>query len=211
MPVNSLISPARALRYMPFTSRPSQTSNEQRQYTSIKSPSAISRRTRSRSARKGEMNAVSAITPASTNNLAVSPTLRIFSARALSEKPRSPHSPWRTLSPSSTNVRHPIAWSRSSTAWASVDLPDPDSPVNQTTTLRCPLSRCLASRVTKACCHVTFVLFCMATLIDFLEAQAIPYSRHDFSKCDGQGESHIAETDYCDYIHGMHILFICQS
>lgn len=43
------------------------------------------------------------------------------------------------------------------------------------------------------------------------QALVIPYSRHDFSKCDGQGESHIAETDYCDYIHGMHILFIYQS
>jgi hypothetical protein len=58
---------------------------------------------------------------------------------------------------------------------------------------------------------VTFVLFCMAKLNNCFEALVIPYSRHDFSKCDGQGVSHIAETDYCDYIHGVHTLFICQS
>jgi hypothetical protein len=40
---------------------------------------------------------------------------------------------------------------------------------------------------------------------------AIPYSRNDFSKCDGLGKSNIAETDHCDYIHGVHILFIRQS
>ena len=40
--------------------------------------------------------------PASTNSLATSPIRRMFSIRSLSEKPRSPFNPCRTLSPSKT-------------------------------------------------------------------------------------------------------------
>jgi len=46
-------------------------------------------RTRSRSERKGEIKAVSAVTPASRNSFVISPIRRIFSARSSAEKPRS--------------------------------------------------------------------------------------------------------------------------
>jgi hypothetical protein len=42
-------------------------------------------------------------------------------------------------------------------------------------------------------------------------AKAIPYSLHEFSKGDGQGKADVAQADHCNYIHGVHILFICQS
>ena len=55
----------------------------------------------SRSARHGEMNATSTISPASTISRATSATRRRFSIRSAAVNPRSLLSPWRTLSPSS--------------------------------------------------------------------------------------------------------------
>src|SRR5512145_2650914 len=122
----------------------------------MKSASPISLRTRSRSSRNGEMNAVSTITPASTNSLAASPTRRTFSLRSASEKERSPHRPWRTLSPSSTKVRQPRKCNSSSTACASVDLPEPERPVNHSTQLAWPFCASRRRRVTVAWCHTMF-------------------------------------------------------
>jgi hypothetical protein len=59
-------------------------------------------RTWSRSARYGEMNAVSTIAPASVNSFATSPMRRMFSVRSAGLKPRSLFRPKRMLSPSST-------------------------------------------------------------------------------------------------------------
>ena len=79
----------------------------------------------SRSARNGEMKAVSTISPASAISRATSPTRRMFSIRSASVKPRSRLSPWRTLSPSSRKVWRPRATSFFSTRLAMVDLPAP--------------------------------------------------------------------------------------
>jgi len=57
---------------------------------------------RSRSATYGLMSGTIATIPASAKRQATSPARRTFSARSASENPRSPFSPWRRLSPSST-------------------------------------------------------------------------------------------------------------
>ena len=49
------------------------------------------------------------------------------------EKPRSPFRPARSVSPSSSTGEPPLPNSRRSSARASVDLPEPGSPVSQTT------------------------------------------------------------------------------
>jgi hypothetical protein len=72
------------------------------------------------------------IRPLSTISLATSPARRMFSTRSASVKPRSRLRPWRTLSPSSSMVCLPSANSFWSRMLAMVDLPAPDSPVNQT-------------------------------------------------------------------------------
>ncbi len=87
------------------------------------------------------MNAVTATRPASANSAATSPTRRMFSARSAGAKPRSELSPWRRLSPSSTKAECPAPTSAASSAAASVDLPEPESPVNQTTQPRWPSRR----------------------------------------------------------------------
>ena len=157
MPVKSLIRPARAFLYRPFTSRLSQTDMGLSQYISIKSPCSTMPRTRSRSARNGEIKAVSTITPASIKSLAISPMRRIFSTRSCGENPRSPHNPWRTLSPSSTKVWQPRWYSASSTAWAKVDLPAPDKPVNQMMAPRYSFCFSRRARVTVAWCQTVLL------------------------------------------------------
>src|SRR5215471_7660777 len=107
----------------------------------MNSSGPISPRAISRSARNGEINDTIVIRPASTNSFATSATRRIFSTRSASVKPRSRLSPWRTLSPSSTNVRLPSAWSFCSKLLAIVDLPAPERPVNHSSTGLCPFSR----------------------------------------------------------------------
>jgi len=143
MPVNRGTSPARARRYRPLTSRCSQTSSGHLHQASMKSPLACMARTRARSALSGEMNAARTMMPVSANRRAVSPARRRFSLRSSGEKPRSAHRPWRRLSPSSSTAWQPAWNKRLSTARASVVLPAPDKPVNQTTAPRWP---CISSR-----------------------------------------------------------------
>lgn len=105
---------------------------------------------------EGLMKAVIAMTPASIINFAASPIRRMFSRRSSSEKPRLDDRPWRTLSPSNTKVRQPSWCSCSSTACASVDVPAPDNPVNQSTQDLWPFCASRRSRVTVARCHTMF-------------------------------------------------------
>jgi len=86
---------------------------------------------KARSALNGEMNADSTIVPASNIKLATSPIRLIFSLRPASSNARSLFNPWRTLSPSNRYVLKPLSKSFFSRATAKVDLPDPESPVNQ--------------------------------------------------------------------------------
>ena len=82
--------------------RDSATSSGVSTNTSMNSPGSSRALAIRRSARKGEMNETSTISPASTIRRATSATRRMFSTRSASVKPRSRFSPWRTLSPSST-------------------------------------------------------------------------------------------------------------
>ena len=84
------------------------------------------------------MNAVMQMVPASANSAAISPMRRMFSCRSSGEKPRSALRPRRTLSPSSVYARQPWSNKLRSSAIAIVDLPDPGSPVSQTTAPTCP-------------------------------------------------------------------------
>lgn len=52
----------------------------------------------------------------------------------------------------------PMPRNRSSTAWASVDLPKPENPVNQTAQARWPFSRSRRSRVIVAWCQTTLLI-----------------------------------------------------
>ena len=65
-------------------------------------------------------------------------------------------SPWRTLSPSSTYDRPTRLQQRAcATASATVDLPEPDSPVNHTVAPCSPAADQRASRPTVASCQKT--------------------------------------------------------
>ncbi len=124
----------------------------------MKSPCGTRLLARFRSALKGEINAVKAIVPASNINLANSAIRRIFSCRSSSLNPKSPHSPCRTLSPSSTKVLQPVWYKRSSTACAKVDLPAPDKPVNHKMTDLWPFWASRLCRVTVAWCQIVLLL-----------------------------------------------------
>src|SRR5262245_19073323 len=89
-------------------------------------------RARRRSAPIGEISAVTAMTPFSASSRATSATRRAFSERSPGEKPRSAFNPFLKASPSSTDVGRPRRLSSRCSARASVDLPAPDKPVNQT-------------------------------------------------------------------------------
>ena len=118
------------------------------------------------------MNAVRAMIPACAKRSATAPIRRMFSSRSAGPKPSPKRvakasswrwrrsagaalSPRRTLSPSRTKLLNPRAWRRRSTALASVLLPQPDSPVNQSTHPRCPANRSRSSRLTACWCHRT--------------------------------------------------------
>ncbi len=155
-PVRFSSSPASAFAYRPFVSRSAASPAGMSTNTSRNSPSAKSERAVSRSARNGETNAASTISPASAISFATSPARRMFSARSASVKPRSFESPWRRLSPSSRNVCLPSARSRRSTRFATDDLPAPGRPVSQTTNGRWPSAAARMSRSTSTACQVTF-------------------------------------------------------
>lgn len=70
---------------------------------------------------------------------------RMFSSRSSALNPRFLFRPWRTLSPSSSAVRRPRSASACSSVQATVDLPDPERPVNQRT-------HPCAGKVVGSCC-----------------------------------------------------------
>jgi hypothetical protein len=82
IPVNAANCPARACRHNPFGSRASHTASGQWHYTSINCGAGTSARTRSGSARIGEMAETIPIWPAWQNRCAISPMRRMFSARS---------------------------------------------------------------------------------------------------------------------------------
>lgn len=108
IPVKLGILPARALAYKPFTSLFSHSSNGVSTKTSMKFSSPTRDLAVARSSRKGEINAVNTIKPASTNSLDTSEIRRMFSFRLSSEKSRSLFNPDRTLSPSKMYVWNPF-------------------------------------------------------------------------------------------------------
>src|SRR3954471_2925316 len=134
IPVKWVISPARALAYKPFGSRRSQSSSGVSQNTSKKSRplSFVTFRASARCSSRGLIAGTSTIWPESARMAAIWASLRWFSARSAMEKPRSAFSPCRRLSPSKTYAGVPFSSSFCSTSIATDDLPDPDSPVNQT-------------------------------------------------------------------------------
>ena len=73
------------------------------------------------------------MTPVSAYSLETSPMRRMFSSRSSGLNPRFLQSPWRMLSPSSTYANLPISLRACSSVYASVDLPLPLRPVNQST------------------------------------------------------------------------------
>ena len=89
MPVKFVSSPRRALGRGPCGRGASATASGVSTKTSMNSPSPTSSRAIRRSARKGEMNDTSTISPASTISVATSATRRMFSTRSASVKPRS--------------------------------------------------------------------------------------------------------------------------
>ena len=93
IPVKWISSPRRAFAYRPLRSRASATSRGTSTCTSMNSPSPSMSRASWRSARKGEMNEASTMTPASISRLVISATRRMFSTRSASVNPRSRLSP----------------------------------------------------------------------------------------------------------------------
>ena len=105
--------------------------------------------------------------PASRNNAAISPILRIFSFRSSSEKPRSELIPHRILSPSKRYTAFPASFSIFSNSTAIVDFPEPDKPVNQTTFPCCPNTRQRSSYDTLFFCQITFSFFFISSSKSF--------------------------------------------
>ena len=85
----------------------------------------------------GEMKAVITTCPVSTNILVISATRLMFSIRSLFEKPRSLLMPNLVLSPSNTIEWIPLSKSFLCSAFARVDFPEPESPVNHKAIPRC--------------------------------------------------------------------------
>ena len=102
----------------------------------------------------GEMKDVITISPASFINFATSAIRRIFSIRSASLNPRFLFSPIRTLSPSKSIVCFPRAARCFSNSFASVDLPEPESPVSQIVLGVCPFCCARKSLVISISCHV---------------------------------------------------------
>src|ERR1017187_338141 len=92
------------------------------------------------------MSAPITTTPAFARWIASSVARRMFSLRSSGVNPRFLLRPDRSASPSRIEVRMPAFRSRRSSACASVDFPEPDSPVIQTMQPRCPR---IAERLTR--------------------------------------------------------------
>ena len=103
------------------------------------------------------MNDTSVIIPESAKSLETSPMRRMFSSRPSGEKSTLELRPWRMLSPSSTCAILPFWNSACSSVYATVDLPEPDRPVNHSTQ---PFWFIAFSRVavsTEPSCHLMLV------------------------------------------------------
>ena len=125
-------------------------------YTSTKRSPTRSR-TANRSFLYGEMKLTSVIIPLSAYSFETSPILRMFSSRSAAVNPKFEFNPCRMLSPSSTCAIFPRLNSSCSSVYATVDFPDPDRPVNQSTHPRCPSALSRVSRSTAPSCHLMFV------------------------------------------------------
>src|ERR1700683_2664129 len=96
-----------------------------------------------------------ATSPASASRQATSAARLTFSLRSSRLNPRSPLRPVLRLSPSSRYAFRLWATSRSSTATASVDFPDPDSPVSHRVAPLAPKLSARLARLTCPGCQVT--------------------------------------------------------
>lgn len=138
-PVIFFTSPSRYFLYNPFTSRSSQISIGQLTYTSTKRSGPIMFRAISRISCVGLIKLHRTMSPESQNIFATSAVRRIFSLRSASLKPRSALSPILITSPSNTLVKYPFCKIVLFRLSDSVVLPEPESPVNQTTSGLCRL------------------------------------------------------------------------
>ena len=129
------ITPARAFAYRPFLSRASHTASGVETCTSTKSPTSLTMdRTADLAAAYGAIGAQIAIPPCRATSVATYPIRAMFRSRSAREKVSPADSSRRTRSPSSSDtVRSPRSSSASRRSRARVDLPDPDSPVKNTT------------------------------------------------------------------------------
>merc|ERR1719149_330295 len=103
------------------------------------------------------MNDISVIMPLSANSLPTSPMRRMFSSRSSGENPRLELRPWRMLSPSSTCAILPRWKSACSRVYATVDLPEPESPVNHRTHPFWFMAFSLVAESTEPSCHLMLV------------------------------------------------------
>ena len=95
----------------------------------------------------GETKEAIVMIPVSSKSLQTSAIRLIFSARSSAEKPRLELRPVRILSPSRTLQRKPLAANACSNAEATVLLPEPESPVNQTVRPLWPINASFSARV----------------------------------------------------------------
>jgi hypothetical protein len=139
--VKPVISPARAFAYRPLRSRSSHTASGVATCTSTKFPTSETiSRTLVRAAAYGAIGAQMAIPPCRATSVATYPIRAMFRSRSSRENVRPADSSRRTRSPSSSDtVRSPRSSSASRRSRASVDLPEPDSPVKKTTSPRLDL------------------------------------------------------------------------
>src|SRR5581483_9591316 len=132
-PVNSGISPARALAYRPFTSRRSHSSTGVATCTSTNGPNSSTReRALRRASAYGEIADTITAAPARVSREATQPMRAMFASRSSFEKPRPCERCVRTTSPSSRSTSRPRRSSCGATSSEMVVLPEPESPVNHT-------------------------------------------------------------------------------
>ena len=137
--MNSGISPRRALAYSPLRSRRSHSSSGVATWTRKNAPpaAAVIARTSCRVASNGAIGLHTATPPCREISAATQPIRRMLVSRSSRLNVRPADRFRRTTSPSRlVTVRSPASSSESITAWATVDLPLPDSPVKNSTSPR---------------------------------------------------------------------------
>src|SRR3954453_16207746 len=132
MPVKPVISPRRAFAYNPLTSRFSHSSRGVDTQISRNEPgppaASTVPRTHWRVASYGAIGAHTASPPCFVTSAATQPMRRMLTSRSSFENPSPFDRCVRTTSPSSSVIEREPA-SRSTTARATVDLPEPQKPV----------------------------------------------------------------------------------